>query len=64
MNPIDYVLILCSVVLFPLVNKGILCFSGDLTKLHSESDLFRAQTEKHLSKIDDIFFNRWVPPLF
>ncbi|WP_284452507.1 hypothetical protein [Parachlamydia acanthamoebae] len=64
MNPIDYVLILCSFVLFPLVNRGILCFSGDLTKLHSESDLFRAQTEKHLSKIDDIFFNRWVPPLF
>ncbi|MBS4168196.1 hypothetical protein [Parachlamydia sp. AcF125] len=64
MNPIDYILLLSSFVLFPLVNRGILCFSGDLTKLHSESDLFRMQTEKQLAKIDQIFYSRWIPPLF
>lgn len=63
MNVVDYLIMLLSFILFPLVNQAVLAFFGDLHKLHSESDLFREKLQKHLLLLDRTFYSRWVPPL-
>ncbi|PJD94369.1 MAG: hypothetical protein CK425_11585 [Parachlamydia sp.] len=63
MNLLDYLILVLTLFLFPLVNGTILSFYGNLDKLHAESDLRRVRLEEHLKKLDYLFGSRWTIPL-